>query len=152
MLEIQFGNDGFVIYSNGSRMRLGAVLMQHGRVISYAAKQLKDYEKNYLTHDLELVAVVFALKIWRHYLYGVHYEIYIDHKSLKYFFTQKELNMRQQRCLELVKDYDYEILYHPRKANKVADALSQKSTTTLMSLQVLPKELQYECVVQELRS
>ncbi|KAL5547540.1 hypothetical protein UlMin_002771 [Ulmus minor] len=140
VLAIPSGNDGFVIYSDASKMGLGAVLMQHGRVIAYASRQLKDYEKNYPTHDLELVAVVFALKIWRHYLYGVHCEIYTDHKSLKYFFTQKEFNMRQRRWLELVKDYDCEILYHPGKANKVADALSRKSTTTLVSLQVLPKE------------
>ncbi|KAL5549869.1 hypothetical protein UlMin_000045 [Ulmus minor] len=124
VLAIPSGNDGFVIYSDASKMGLGAVLMQHGRVIAYASRQLKDYEKNYPTHDLELAAVVFALKIWRHYLYGVHCEIYTDHKSLKYFFTQKELNMRQRRWLELVKDYDCEILYHPGKANKVADALS----------------------------
>ncbi|KAL5570097.1 hypothetical protein UlMin_026672 [Ulmus minor] len=144
VLAIPSGNNGFVIYSDASKMGLEAVLMQHGRVITYASRQLKDYEKNYPTHDLELAAIVFALKIWRHYLYGVHCEIYTDHKSFKYFFTQKELNMRQRRWLELVKDYDCEILYHPGKANKVADALSRKSTTTLMSLQVLPKELQDE--------
>ena len=118
--------------------------MQHHRVIAYVSRKLKYYEKNYPMHDLELAAVVFALKIWRHYLYGVHCEIYTDHKSLKYFFMQKELNMRQRRWLELVKDYDCEILYHPGKANRVADALNQKSTNTLMSLQVLPKELQDE--------
>ena len=87
---------------------------------------MKEYEKRYPTHDLELAAVVFALKIWRHYLYGEKCEIYTDHKSLKYFFTQKDLNMRQRRWLELVKDYDCEILYHPGKANVVADALSRK--------------------------
>ena len=88
--------------------------------------------------------MVFALKIWRHYLYGAHCQIYTDHKSLKYLFTQKELNVRQQRWLELVKDYDCEILYHPGKANKVADALSRKSTATLMSIQELPNSLQKE--------
>ena len=98
--------------------------MQDDKVIAYASRQLKVHEKNYPTHDLELAAVVFALKIWRHYLYGVHCQIYTDHKSLKYIFTQKELNMRQRRWLELVKDYDCDILYHPGKANKVADALS----------------------------
>ncbi|KAL5554727.1 hypothetical protein UlMin_042128 [Ulmus minor] len=95
VLAIPSGNDRFVIYSDASKMGLGAVLIQHGRVIAYASRQLKDYEKNYPTRDLELATVVFALKIWRHYLYGVHCEIYTDHKSLKYFFTQKELNMRQ---------------------------------------------------------
>ncbi|XP_073056906.1 uncharacterized protein [Primulina eburnea] len=103
--------------------------MQHGKVIAYASRQLKEYEKNYPTHDLELAAVVFALKIWRHYLYGERCEIYTDHKSLKYLFTQKELNMRQRRWLELVKDYDCVINYHPGKANVVADALSRKSSS-----------------------
>ncbi|KAL4010646.1 hypothetical protein IC575_030149 [Cucumis melo] len=97
-----------------------------GKVVAYASRQLKSHEQNYPTHDLELAAVVFALKIWRHYLYGEKIHIFTDHKSLKYFFTQKELNMRQRRWLELVKDYDCEILYHPGKANVVADALSRK--------------------------
>ncbi|KAL0549947.1 hypothetical protein IC582_014442 [Cucumis melo] len=100
--------------------------MQQGKVVAYASRQLKSHEQNYLTHDLELAAVVFALKIWRHYLYGEKIQIFTDHKSLKYFFTQKELNMRQRRWFELVKDYDCEILYHPGKANVVADALSRK--------------------------
>ena len=110
--------------------------MQNRKVIAYASRQLKVYEKNYPTHDLELAAVVFALKIWRHYLYGVQCRIYTDHQSLKYFFTQKDLNMRHRRWLELVKDYDREIHYHPGKANKVADALSRKSCATLISLAV----------------
>ncbi|KAA0047195.1 pol protein [Cucumis melo var. makuwa] len=100
--------------------------MQQGKVVAYASRQLKSHEQNYPTHDLELAAVVFALKIWRHYLYGEKIQIFTDHKSLKYFFTQKELNMRQRRWLELVKDYDCEILYHPGKANVVADAVSRK--------------------------
>ncbi|KAL4013445.1 hypothetical protein IC575_025615 [Cucumis melo] len=86
-----------------------------GKVVAYASRQLKSHEQNYPTHDLELAAVVFALKIWRHYLYGEKIQIFTDHKSLKYFFTQKELNMRQRRWLELVKDYDCEILYHPAR-------------------------------------
>ena len=102
------------------------MLMQHGKVIAYASCQLKSYEQNYPTQDLELAAVVFALKILRHYLYDERREIYIDHKSLKYFFTKKELNMRQRRWLELIKDYDCLINYHPGKANVVADALSRK--------------------------
>ncbi|KAA0066451.1 ty3-gypsy retrotransposon protein [Cucumis melo var. makuwa] len=116
----------FVIYSDASRKGLGCVLMQQGKVVAYAFRQLKSHEQNYPTHDLELAAVVFALKIWRHYLYGEKIQIYTDHKSPKYFFTQKELNMRQRRWLELVKDYDCEILYHPGKANVVADVLSRK--------------------------
>nr|GFB97954.1 retrotransposon protein, putative, Ty3-gypsy subclass [Tanacetum cinerariifolium] len=101
--------------------------MQHGTVIAYASRQLKPYEVNYPTHDLELAVVVFALKIWRHYLYGESYDVFTDHKSLKYIFTQRELNMRQRRWLELLKDYDTNIQYHPGNANVVADALSRKS-------------------------
>ena len=96
ILTLPEGTEGFVIYCDASKMGLGAVLMQVDKVIAYASRQLKDYEKNYPTHDLELAAVVFALKIWRHYLYGVHCKIFTDHQSLKYFFTQKELNMRQR--------------------------------------------------------
>ena len=118
----------FTIYCDASKIGLGAVLMQNGRVIVYASRQLNIHEKNYPTHDLELAAVVFALKIWRHYLYGACCQIFTDQKSLKYIFTQKE----QWRWLELVKDYDCEILYHPGKANCVADALSRKSTATVM--------------------
>jgi len=114
------------VYCDASRVGLGCVLMQHGKVIAYGSRQLRPHEKNYPTHDLELAAVVFALKIWRHYLYGVHVDIYTDHKSLQYIFKQKDLNLRQRRWLELLKDYDIDILYHPGKANVVADALSRK--------------------------
>ncbi|XP_041025395.1 uncharacterized protein LOC121265796 [Juglans microcarpa x Juglans regia] len=126
VLAVPSERGGFVVYSDASRLGLGCVLMHLGKVIAYASRQLKTYEQNYPTHDLELAAVVFALKIWRHYLYGERCEIYTDHKSSKYFFTQKELNMRQRRWLELVKDYDCNINYHPGKANVVADALSRK--------------------------
>ncbi|KAL0544422.1 hypothetical protein IC582_019537 [Cucumis melo] len=126
ILTIPDGFGSFVIYSNASKKGLGCVLMQQGKVVAYASCQLKSHEQNYPAHDLELAAVVFVLKVWRHYLYGEKIKIFTDHKSLKYFFTQKELNMRQRRWLELVKDYDYEILYHPGKANVVADALSRK--------------------------
>ncbi|KAL8091678.1 hypothetical protein AgCh_034078 [Apium graveolens] len=112
--------------SDASHKGLGCVLMQHGKVIAYTSRQLKEYEIRYPTHDLELATIVFALKIWRHYLYREKCEIFTDHKSLKYIFTQKELNMRQRRWLELIKDNDCEILYHPGKANVVADALSRK--------------------------
>jgi hypothetical protein len=101
--------------------------MQEGRVVAYASRQLKTHEQNYPTHDLELAAVVHALKIWRHYLIGSKCEIYTDHKSLKYIFTQSDLNLRQRRWLELIKDYNLEIHYHPGKANVVADALSRKA-------------------------
>ncbi|KAD7478106.1 hypothetical protein E3N88_01242 [Mikania micrantha] len=127
ILALPDGNEDMVVYSDASYLGLGCVLMQRGKVIAYASRQLKTHEANYPTHDLELAAVVFALKIWRHYLYGVKCTIYTDHKSLKYFFEQKDLNMRQRRWLELLKDYDCEILYHPGKANVVADALSRKT-------------------------
>ena len=121
--------------------------MEHGRVIAYASPQLKDYERNYSTHDLELAAVVFALKMWRHYLYSVHCDIYTDHKNLKYILTQKELNMRHLRWLELVNDYDCEFYYHPGKANKVANALSRKSMAFAISAEKMPRPLQVDCVV-----
>ena len=126
ILALLNGRDGFVVYSDASWQGLGCVLMQNDRVIAYASRQLKKHEENYPTHDLELAAVVFALKIWRHYLYGVPCRIFLDHKSLQYIFTQKELNPRQRRWLELIKDYDCTIEYHPGKANVVADALSRR--------------------------
>ena len=98
-----------------------------GGVVSYASRQLRPHECNYPTHDMELAAIVFALKIWRHYLYGVVFEVLSDHKNLRYLFDQRELNMRQRRWMEFLKDYDFELKYHPGKANVVADALSQKS-------------------------
>ena len=114
----------FDVYCDASKTRLGCVLMQDGCVIAYASRQLKKHEVNYPTHDLELAAVVHSLKIWRHYLLGNKVHIFTDHKSLKYIFTQSELNMRQRRWLELIKDYNLEVHYHPGKANVVADALS----------------------------
>ncbi|WVZ75493.1 hypothetical protein U9M48_023539 [Paspalum notatum var. saurae] len=117
----------FDVYYDASGNGLGYVLMQEGRVITYASRQLRKHEANYPTHDLELAAVIHALKIWRHYLLGNTCHIYTDHKSLKYILTQPELNMRQRRWLELIKDYDLEIHYHPGKANVVADALSRKA-------------------------
>jgi ribonuclease HI len=116
----------FDIYCDVSRQGLGCVLMLEGHVIAYVSRQLRKHELNYLTHDLELAAVVHALKIWRHYVMGTKCQIYTDHKSLKYIFTQKDLNPRQRCWLDLIEDYDLEIYYHLGKANLVADALSQK--------------------------
>jgi hypothetical protein len=116
----------FDVYYDASKLGLGSVLMQEGKVIAYLSRQLRPHELNYPTHDLELVAVVHALKSWRHYLMGNRCEIYTDHKSLKYIFSQKELNMRQRRWVELIKDYDLGIHYHPGKANVVANALSRE--------------------------
>ncbi|WVZ76464.1 hypothetical protein U9M48_024440 [Paspalum notatum var. saurae] len=131
----------FTVYCDASRDGLGCVLMQEGKVVAYGSRQLRKHEVNYPTHDLELAAVVYALKIWRHYLFGQRCEIYIDHKSLKYIFTQNELNMRQRRWLELIKDYDLEIHYHPGKANVVADALSRKSYANMALGFQMPPEL-----------
>jgi ribonuclease HI len=117
----------FSIYCDASRQGLGCVLMQEGRVVAYASRQLRKHELNYPTHDLELAAVVHALKIWRHYLIGHKIEIYTDHKSLKYIFTQSYLNLRQRIWLELIKDYVLEVHYHLGKASVVADALSRRS-------------------------
>ncbi|KAL4324669.1 hypothetical protein GQ457_11G026830 [Hibiscus cannabinus] len=115
----------FTVYSDASHSGLGCVLMQGDNVVAYVLRQLKPHELNYPTHDLELAAVVFALKIWRHYLYGEKCRMFTDHKSLKYLLTQKDLNLRQRRWMELLKDYDLVIDYHPGKANVVADALNQ---------------------------
>ncbi|KAK1406306.1 hypothetical protein QVD17_41599 [Tagetes erecta] len=127
ILALPDGNDDFIVYCDASNQGLGCVLMQRGKVIAYASRQLKTHERNYTTHDLELGAVVFALKIWRHYLYGTQCVVFTDHKSLQHILNQKELNMRQRRWVELLNDYDCEIRYHPGKANVVADALSRKS-------------------------
>ncbi|GKE50921.1 putative reverse transcriptase domain-containing protein [Tanacetum coccineum] len=118
--------EDFMVYYDASEIGLGCVLMQRGKVIAYVSRQLKIYEENYTTHNLELGTVVFALKIWRHYLYGTKSVIYTDHKSHQHIFSQKELNMRQRRWIVLFSDYDYEICYHPGKANVVVDALSRK--------------------------
>ncbi|GKA64755.1 putative reverse transcriptase domain-containing protein [Tanacetum coccineum] len=126
ILSLPDGVEDFVVYCDASNQGLGCVLMQRNKVIAYASRQLKIHEKNYTTHDLELGAVVFALKTWRHYLYGTKSVIYTDHKSLQHIFDQKELNMRQRRWIELFSDYECEIRYHPGKANVVADALSRK--------------------------
>ncbi|GKD16077.1 putative reverse transcriptase domain-containing protein, partial [Tanacetum coccineum] len=125
ILALPEGSENFVVYCDASHKGLGAVLMQREKVIAYASRQLKIHEKNYTTHDLELGAVVFALKMWRHYLYGTKCVVFTDHKSLQHILDQKELNMRQHRWLELLSDYDCEIRYHPGKANVVADALSR---------------------------
>ncbi|KAK3129330.1 hypothetical protein QOZ80_6BG0477810 [Eleusine coracana subsp. coracana] len=130
----------FDIYCDASKQGLGCVLMQEGHVVAYASRQLRKHEEKYPTHDLELAAVVHALKIWRHYILGHRCEIYTDHKSLKYIFTQTELNLRQRRWLELIKDYDVGINYHPGKANVVADALSRKIYCSQLVVERLPPE------------
>jgi hypothetical protein len=138
MLDLQ---KGFDIYCDACDQGLGCVLMQEGHVIAYASRQLRKHELNYPTHDLELAVVVHALKRWRHYIMGTKCQVYIDHKSLKHIFTQKDLNLRQRRWLELIKDYDLEIHYHPGKANLVADALSRKEHVHAAIVAQLPDEL-----------
>ncbi|GKA94392.1 putative reverse transcriptase domain-containing protein [Tanacetum coccineum] len=120
ILALPEGSEDFIVYCDASIKGLGAMLMQREKVIAYASRQLKIHEKNYTTHDLELGAVVFALKIWRHYLYGTKYTVFTHHKSLQHILDQKELNMRQRRWLELLSDYNCEIRYHPGKANTEA--------------------------------
>jgi hypothetical protein len=126
VLTLLDASKDFVVYCDASRQGLDCVLMQGGKVVAYASRQLRKHEENYPTHDLELAAVIHALKILRHYLMGNKCDIYTDHKSLKYIFTQSELNLRQRRWLELIKDYDLNIHYHPGKANVIANALSCK--------------------------
>jgi hypothetical protein len=131
----------FQVYCDASRQGLGCVFMQGGRIVAYASRQLKNHERNYPTHDLELASVVHALKSWRHYLMGKHCDIFTDQKSLKYIFTEKELNLRQRRWLELIKDYNLNLQYHPRKANVVADALSRKGYVNVLTAGELPSDL-----------
>jgi hypothetical protein len=131
----------FSIYCDASGQELGCVLMQDGHVVAYTSRQLRKHEAHHLTHDLELAAVVHALKIWRHYLMGKICELYTDHKSLKYIFTQSNLNLRQRRWLELIKDYDLVINYHPRKANVVVDVLSRRSYVSQLVVDSMPFEL-----------
>jgi hypothetical protein len=137
----------FDIYCDASLGELGCVLMQEGQIVCYASRQLRKHQENYPTHDLELATVVHALKIWRHYLIGHRCEIYCDHKSLKYIFTQNDLNLRQRHWLELIKDYNLGINYHPGKSNVVADALSHKkycNATFARRMQpVLQREIEY---------
>jgi hypothetical protein len=118
--------------------------MQEGQVVCYASRRLRKHEENYPTHDLKLAAVVHTLKIWRHYLMGHRCEIYSDHKSLKYIFTQNDLNLRQRRWLELIKDYDLGINYHPEKANVIVDALSRKKYCNTTFAWRMPSELRRE--------
>jgi hypothetical protein len=131
----------FSIYCDALGQGLGCVLMQDGRVVAYASRQLRKHEVNYPTHDLDLAAVVHALNIWRHYLMGKRCELYADHKSLKYIFTQSNLNLRQRRWLELIKDCDPGINYHPGMANVVADTLSHRSHVSQLGVSSMPFEL-----------
>ncbi|GJS71926.1 putative reverse transcriptase domain-containing protein [Tanacetum coccineum] len=137
ILALPKGSENFIVYCDASHKGLGVVLMQNEKVMADASRQLKIHEKNYTTHDLELGAVVFALKLWRHYLYRTRCTVFTDHKSLQHILDQKELNMRQRRWLELFSDYDCDIRYHPGKANVVADALSRKEQSKPLRVRAL---------------
>lgn len=100
--------------------------MQNGQVMAYVSRQFKFHERNYPTHDLKLAAVVFVLKIWRHYQFGSRFEVFSYHKGLKYLFDHKELNMRQRRWLEFLNDYDFGLSYHPGKPDIIVNALRKK--------------------------
>jgi hypothetical protein len=131
----------FSIYCDALGQRLGCVLMQDGRVVAYASRLLRKPEVNYPTHDLDLAVVVHALKIWRNCLVGKRCKLYMDHKSLKYIFTESNLNLKQRRWLELMKGYDLRINYHPGKANVVADAVSRRSHVSQPVVDSMPFEL-----------
>nr|GEU64655.1 putative reverse transcriptase domain-containing protein [Tanacetum cinerariifolium] len=137
ILALPEGSENFVVYCDASHKGSGVVLMQKEKVIAYASLQLKVHEKNYTTHDLELGAVVLALKMWRHYLYGTKCVVFTDHKSLQHILDQNELNMRQRRWLELLRDYDYEMRYHLGKVNVVADALNRKERSKPLRVRAL---------------
>ncbi|KAA3483601.1 DNA/RNA polymerases superfamily protein [Gossypium australe] len=145
LVQLESGKE-FVIYSDGSLNGLGCVLMQEGKVVAYASRQLKSYEKNYPTDDPELAAIVFALKIYRHYLFDEKCHVFSYHKSLKYLMTHKDLNLRQRRWLELLKDYELVTDYHLGKANVVAEALSRKSLFALRALNA-QLDLSYDSLV-----
>lgn len=135
----------FEVYCDALEQGLGCIVRQEKKVIAYASRQLRPHKGIYLTHDLQLAAVVFVLKIWRHYLYRERFEVLNDRKSLKYLFDLKELNMRQKRWMKFLKDYDFKLSYHPGKANVVVDALSKKLLH--MSIMMV-KELQ---LIEEFR-
>lgn len=141
VLTIPEQGRGYEVYCDASKLGLGCVLMQEEKVVAYGSRQLKGQEQNYPTHDLELAAIVFALKLWRHYLFGERFTVFSDHRSIKYLFTQKDLNMRQRRWMEYLGDYDFGLTYHPGKANVVADALSRKSRTSVANMASLQSKL-----------
>ncbi|GJW18672.1 putative reverse transcriptase domain-containing protein [Tanacetum coccineum] len=152
ILALPEGSEDIIAYCDASIKGLGVILMQREKVIAYASRQLKIHEKNYTTHDLVLGAVVFALKIWRHYLYGTKCMVFTDHKSLQHILNQKELNMRQHRWLELLSEYDCEIRYHPGKANVVADALSRKEQIKPLRVQSLVMNIGLDLPKQSLNA
>lgn len=126
ILRVPDMDKDFTVCTDASKQGLGAVLMQEGGIIAYASRKLKTHEELYAMHDLELTAVVLALKMWRHYLVGRNFVLKSDHQSLQYLFTQRDLNARQRRWSELLSEYDFAISYIKGKENVVADALSRR--------------------------
>lgn len=141
ILTLPNGVDGFEVYCDASGRGLGYVLMQHGKVIAYASRQLKKHELNYPNHDLELAVVVNSLKLWRHYLFGVTCKIYTNHKSVTYLLTQRDLRIRQRHWLELIKDYSLDTVYTEGKGNVVVDALSRVPSISANALVTLPDKI-----------
>ena len=135
VLTLPDGSDCYMIYCDASRLVLGCVLMKQDKFIAYSSRQLTAHKKNYPAHDLDLAAALFALKIYRHYLYGVHLDVFTDHKSFQYVFTQKQLNLCQGIWLEFLKDYYMSVFYNPGKANIVADAFSRLSMGSVVHVE-----------------
>ena len=134
VLKLPDFNSPFEVITDASGIAIGGVLQQEGRPVAFTSRKLKDYEKNYATHDLELLAVIHALKLWRHYLLGQKFSLSTDHRSLKWILTQPDLNMRQQRWIEVLAKYDFDINYTKGKDNQVADALSRKALVLTISM------------------
>src|SRR3954471_3409958 len=126
----------FEVTTDASDYAIGAVLSQDGKPVAFESRQMSPAEKNYAVHEKELLAIVHALKVWRHYLEGQEFNVITDHQSLRYLQTQDKLNRRQARWVELLQVYHFNILYKPRKTNVVADALSRR--LDLMNIQLLP--------------
>ena len=144
VLTLPEGIKNFGVYCDSSRVGLGCVLIQHGKVIAYAYRKLKVHKKNYPTHYIQLAALVFAFNIWRHFFYGVHVEIFTDQNTLQYMFTEKELNFLQIRWLELLKDYEISVIYYPYTANIVAEAQSCLIMASISHLDEAKKDLAWE--------
>ena len=119
ILIIPESGQRYTMYYDAFKDGLGCVLMQSERVVAYGSRQLKNHEKSYPTHDMELASIVFALKVWLHYLYDWQFKVFLNHKSLKYIFTQRDINMRQRGWMEYLEDYDFNLHYHPSKANAI---------------------------------
>jgi hypothetical protein len=126
ILKVPEIDEEFLVCTDASKEGLGGILMQDGRVITYILRKLIKHEENYATHDLELLAIVYSLRVWRYYLIGQKIELKMDHCGLQHIFTQRDLNARQRRWSELLSEYDFDITYIKGKMNRVVDALSQR--------------------------